>query len=184
MRLIRFYFVLAVVASVISASVMIASASQKTLASTLDIFVFPTSGQDASQQSTDEAACYNWAVESSGSDPFALTKQAQQQDQQTAAAQQQASKAGTGSGARGAIGGAAVGALIGEIDDDDAGKGAAIGGAVGLLRGRRVGRRQQAQAQQQVQQQSQSQQQVSAGQMDSFKRAFSVCLEAKNYMVK
>ncbi|NOR41392.1 MAG: hypothetical protein GQ537_09290, partial [Gammaproteobacteria bacterium] len=51
-------------------------------------------------------------------------------------------------------------------------------------RGRRRGRQQQAQAQQQVQQQSQRQQQATAEQMDSFKRAFSVCLEAKNYMVK
>ena len=182
MRMIMFIIVLVIVA--IFQTPTIALSAQKTLAATLDIYVFPTAGQGASQQSADEAACYNWAVQKSGSDPFSLTKQAQQQDQQAAVAQQQASQAGTGSGARGAIGGAAVGALIGEIADDDAGKGAAIGGAVGLLRGRRRGRQQQAQAQQQVQQQSQRQQQATAEQMDSFKRAFSVCLEAKNYMVK
>jgi uncharacterized protein YcfJ len=179
-----FILVIALIVTFVVHAPLSALCGQQTLASALNIYVFPTAGQDASQQSSDEAACYNWAVQNSGSDPFELSKQAQQQDQQAAVAQQQASQAGKGSGARGAIGGAAVGALIGEIADDDAGKGAAIGGAVGLLAGRRRGSQAQAQAQQQVQQQSQQQQQSTAEQRDNFKRAFSVCLEAKSYMVK
>ena len=88
-------------------------APQKTLAATLDVYVFPTQGQTPSQQSTDEAACYDWAVQNTGSDPFALEKQAHQQ-----------------------------------------------------------------------QQQGQQAQQATAEQVESFKKAFSVCLEAKSYMVK
>ncbi len=34
----------------------------KTLASTLDVYVFPTEGQAADQQSKDEAECYSWAT--------------------------------------------------------------------------------------------------------------------------
>lgn len=153
---------------------------QKTLAATLNIYVFPAGGQGSAQQSTDEVNCYNWAVQNTGADPFELSPSATQQAQQSSSAQQQASKAGAGSGARGAVRGAAAGALIGEIVDDDASKGAAYGAAAGFLRGRHQAR----QARIQAQQRNQSQQQAGATQMDNFKRAFSVCLEAKNYMVK
>jgi hypothetical protein len=46
--------------------------SGKTLAATMDVFVFPAEGQDSSQQSKDEATCYEWAVGNTGSDPFNL----------------------------------------------------------------------------------------------------------------
>ena len=157
---------------------------QKTLASTMNIYVFPKAGQDAGQQSSDEASCYNWAVSNTGSDPFEISKQAEQQAQQSASNQQQASQAGAGSGAKGAFSGAVVGGLIGGIFSSDAGKGAAIGATAGLIGGRQRGKQEQAQAQQQAQQQSQNQQRALAEQMDNFKRAFSVCLEAKEYMVK
>ncbi len=157
---------------------------QKTLAATLNVYVFPTEGQTPQQQSTDEAACYSWAVQNTGSDPFHLQQQAQQQAQQTQAAQQQAKQAGKGSGAAGAIGGAAAGALIGEIASDDPGEGAAIGAAAGLLAGRRRARQAQAQATQQATQQGQQAQQATAQQVESFKKAFSLCLEGNKYMVR
>ncbi len=50
--------------------------------------------------------------------------------------------------------------------------------------GRARGRQQQEAAQQQVAQQSASSQQATAQQLENFKKAFSVCLEAKKYMVK
>ncbi len=53
-----------------------------------------------------------------------------------------------------------------------------------MIRGRRKGRSAQAQAEQQVDQQAQQAQAATKEQMDNFKKAFSVCLEAKNYMVK
>lgn len=159
-------------------------APQKTLAATLNVYVFPTQGQAPSQQSTDEAACYEWAVQNTGSDPFALQKQAQQQQQQAAQSQQQIAQSGKGAGAAGAVGGAAVGALIGEVASDDPGEGAAWGAAAGAVMARRRTQRAKAEASQQVQQQGQQAQKATAEQVESFKKAFSVCLEAKSYMVK
>jgi hypothetical protein len=157
---------------------------QKTLAATMNVYVFPKTGQTSELQSQDEAACYGWAVENTGTDPFELAKQAQQQAQQTEQQKQQAQQVGTGAGAGGAVKGAAAGALIGEIVSDDPGKGAAYGAAAGAIRGRRRGRAAQQQATQQVEQQSQQSQQVTKEQLENFKKAFSVCLEAKDYMVK
>lgn len=157
---------------------------QQSLAGTMDIYVFPAQGQDAKQQSEDEAACYQWAVTNSGVDPFDAQKQADANAQQSQAAQQQAAQAGKGSGARGAVGGAAVGALVGEIADDDAGKGAAYGAAAGLIAGRRHGRKEQAAAQQQAAAQSQQSQQATQAQIDGFKKAFSACMEGKQYIAK
>jgi len=157
---------------------------QKTLAATMSVYVFPTEGQAAEQQSQDEAGCYTWAVQSVGTDPFELQKQAQQQQQQTAQQKEQAKSVGQGAGATGALRGAAKGALIGEIVSDDAGKGAAYGAAAGMIRGRRRGRTAQAEAQTQIEQQGQSAQASTAEQVTNFKKAFSVCLEAKKYMVK
>jgi len=157
---------------------------QKTLAATMSVYVFPNAGQKPEQQSKDEAECYAWAVQNTGTDPFELQKQAQQQQQQAAAAKQQAGQVGAGAGAQGAVKGAAVGALIGEIASDDPGKGAAYGAATGVIAGRRRGRAAQQQAQQQVAQQEQQGQQSIQQQGENFKKAFSVCLEAKKYMVK
>ncbi|MGB5630621.1 MAG: hypothetical protein WBM57_14740, partial [Woeseiaceae bacterium] len=42
----------------------------KSLSATMDVYVFPKEGQDASQQSKDEATCYEWAVGNVGADPF------------------------------------------------------------------------------------------------------------------
>ncbi|MET0620981.1 MAG: glycine zipper family protein [Thermoanaerobaculia bacterium] len=175
---------IAIAASVIiEAQTQSASSGQKTLAATMNVYVFPNAGQNPSQQSTDEGECYNWAVQNTGTDPFQLQKQAQAQQQQAAAAQQQASQAAQGSGMKGAARGAATGALIGGIAGD-AGKGAAIGATTGAVAGRSRGRHQQQAAEQQVAQQSAAAQQATAQQLENFKKAFSVCLEAKKYMVK
>ena len=162
-----------------------ASAGQKSLAATMNIYVFPTKGQTASDQSTDEAACYSFGVQQTGVDPFQLQKQSQAQQQQAAAAKQQAQQAGQGAAAGGAVKGAAAGALIGSISHGaSAGEGAAYGAAAGLLIGhhRKVEEQQQATAQ--ANQQAQATTQATQQQSDNFKKAFSVCLEAKNYMVK
>jgi hypothetical protein len=172
--------------------------ASKTLAATMNVYVFPTVGQTSEQQSIDEATCYGWAVQNTGSDPFESQKQAQQSQQQALQAEQQAQQqqqqiadAGKGAGVKGAVGGAAVGALIGEIASDDPGKGAAYGAAAGAVVSRRRTRQAQNQASQQVQQeaqqaqlQAQQAQQAATGQIENFKKAFSVCLEANKYMVK
>lgn len=165
-------------------STAIAQEGGKTLASTLEVFVFPTEGQAADQQSKDEAECYSWAVSNTGSDPFDLQKQSEQQAQQTEQQMQQAQSATQGAGAKGAVRGAAAGALIGEITGGDAGDSAAIGAAAGAIASRRRSRAASQQAQQQAAAQGAAQQQATAEQVGNFKKAFSVCLEAKDYMVK
>ena len=65
--------------------------SAESLSNTLDVYVFPSAGQDASQQNIDESACYEWAVSNSGSDPFDLAKQ-----QETSEQQAQSQKAAAG----------------------------------------------------------------------------------------
>jgi len=156
----------------------------KTLASTMDVYVFPKQEQDAGQQSKDEVYCYEFATEQAGSDPFALAKKedanAAQSDAEMAAAEQ----TGRGAGARGAVRGAAAGAVIGEVTGGDAGESAAIGAAVVGVRGRRQGRRAQAEATDQATAQADQRQEATAEDLDNFKKAFSVCLEAKEYMVK
>jgi hypothetical protein len=155
---------------------------QKSLSSTMNVYVFPTEGQPAEQQSKEEAECYQWAVQNTGVDPFDLQKQAQQQQQQADQAQAEIDQAGQGAGVKGAVGGAAVGAIIGEIASDDAGKGAAYGAAGGAIIARRRTRHAKAEASEQVEQQSQQAQQATAEQIENFKKAFSVCLEAKDYI--
>ncbi len=158
--------------------------SGKTLAATIEVYVFPKAGQTAAQQSKDEATCYEWATANVGHDPFDLSKQAAQQKQETEQEKAKAQQAGKGAGARGALGGAAAGAIIGEIADDDAGKGAAVGAGIGAIAARRRARRAKEQATQEAEKQGQAKQATTQKQMDNFKKAFSVCLEAKNYLVK
>lgn len=160
------------------------AAAQKTLAATMNVYAFPTKGQTPEVQSQDETACYQYAAQNTGTDPFQLQKQAQQQQQQAEQAQKQAAQAGKGAGAKGAVGGAAAGALIGEIASDDAGEGAAYGAAAGAIAGRRKAKKAKKEASAEAEKSSEKSQQATTEQMDNFKKAFSVCLEAKNYMVK
>ena len=162
----------------------VAQESGKSLASTLEVYVFPAAGQAADQQSMDEAECYSWAADNTGSDPFDLEKQQEQQAQQTEQQVQQAQSATQGAGAMGAVRGAAAGAVIGEISDGDASQGAAYGAAAGAVVARRRSRAASEQAQQQAEEQGAAQQQATEEQIDNFKKAFGVCLEAKDYMVK
>jgi hypothetical protein len=156
----------------------------KTLASTMDVYVFPEEGQAADQQSQDEMACYDWAVTNSGTDPFELTKQSETDAEQTEQAVAAAQQTGQGAGVRGAARGAAAGAIIGEIVDDDASQGAAYGAAAGAVRGRRQARAAKEQATEQAVQQGEAKQAATEEDIGNFKKAFSVCLEAKDYMVK
>ena len=66
----------------------------------------------------------------------------------------------------------------------DAGKGAAYGAGVGVVAGRSRGRAAKQQAQEQVAQQDAQVKQSIQQQGEDFKKAFSVYLEAKKYMVK
>ncbi len=137
-------------------------------AANIGVFVNPKNNQSPQEQAADENACYAKAQQQTGIDPTA-----------PAAPPPQAAKK-QGGGAKGAAGGAAGGAMIGAIAGD-AGKGAAIGATAGAVRGRRQQRKANQQAQQQAAQQGQAQQQQK---LDTFRRAFSSCMDAKGYSVK
>ena len=140
------------------------------ISQSMKLYVYPSKGQSKQQQKEDEFECYKWAVEQSGIDPLNLPK--------VEAAPAQTGP--TGGAVKGAAKGAAAGAAIGAIAGD-AGKGAAIGAAAGGMRGLSQGK--QAQAQQN--QQSQANAAAAEQEMkDSFKKAFSVCIEGKGYTIK
>jgi hypothetical protein len=158
--------------------------SPTTLGSTMEVYVFPTEGQDTGQQSMDEATCYDWAATNTGNDPFNLAKDAESNEELAAAEMEAADAAGQGSGARTAVRGAAAGALVAEVSGGDASEGAAIGAAAGVVRGRRQGRAAHEQATEQAETQAEAREEATEEDLVNFKNAFSVCLEAKEYMVK
>ena len=164
-------------------------------AKSIGMFAYPKNHQNADQQLKDESECYGSAKQNSGVDPQAPAPAAPSAEQQQAAQQQAAKEAkqevGKGRTVKGAAGGAAGGAAIGAIAGD-AGKGAAIGATVGAMSGRRHQRTAEQKAQQQAaqktaQQQQQAQTQANAQhqqQLDTFKRAFSACMDARGYSVQ
>ena len=158
--------------------------SGQTLAATMDVYVFPEEGQDGAQQSKDEAECYAWATDNTGADPFQLVKQQEAVEQEAQAQAQAAADAGQGAGARGAVRGAAAGAIIGEVTGGDAGESAAIGAAALGVRGRRQARRAAGEAEAQADATIAASQEQTEEEIENFKKAFSVCLEAKDYLVK
>ena len=144
--------------------------NNSTIASSLDLFVFPNDGQDGEQQQADEVSCFKWAKEQTGYDPINPTQvEAEQVD-----------RSADGTAVVGAAGGAAAGAAIGAIAGD-AGKGAGIGAVAGAIRGRRA----KVVGDEIEQQQNNAAAAASEAKMlDDYKRAFSVCMEAKGYTVK
>ena len=95
----------------------VAQDAPKSLASTLEIYVFPADGQAADQQSKDEVECYSWAVDNTGVDPFGLQKQDDAVKEQTEAQVAAVEDATQGAGARTAVRGAA--AVVGADDESE-----------------------------------------------------------------
>lgn len=159
----------------------------------IGVFVFGRSGQSADQQLKDESECYGAARQQTGIDPKApppAGKTAEQkQAEQKAAAQNADTPSGGGAkgAARGAAGGAAIGAIAG-----DAGKGAAAGAVAGTMRGRAQQKQASAAAQKEAAAKAAAQQKAEedrtklahAEGLDAFQRAFSACMDARNYSVK
>ena len=164
-----------------------AMAQSTSLSATMDVHVFPSQGQDEVQQSMDEAECYNWAADRTGTDPFELSRQANEQMADSEQAMAQAQSAGQGSTGRAAAGGAVAGGLVGGIfgSGKRSGlKGAAVGAGTGAIIGSSQKRKAQAQATEQVAAESAQTQAATQAQMDDFKIAFTTCLEAKDYRAK
>lgn len=135
----------------------------------LDLFLYPTNDQSKQQQKVDEFECYLWAIDRTGIDPLNLPK-----------VEVVVQTGPTGGAVKGAARGAAAGAAIGAIRGD-AGEGAAVGAVVGGLSGRRGGKQAQAQQNQQAQASAAA---AEAETMNTFKKAFSACIEGKGYSVK
>ena len=142
--------------------------SSSSPASKVGLFVYPQKSQTSEQQATDEGACYASAKQQTGIDPTAAPPPPPEADKKK------------GGAVKGAAGGAAGGAAIGAIAGDT-GEGAAIGATAGAVRGRRQQKKANKQAEQQAQQQGQAQQQQT---LDTFRRAFSACIDSKGYSVK
>ena len=162
-------------------------AQSATLAASMGVSVFPAQGQDETQQSMDEAECYNWAVGNSGSDPFQLQQQAMQQMAAAEQAMAEAEQAGQGSGGRSAGRGAATGALVGAVFGDSrktTRRAAATGALVGGVSGSRRSAQASAEATGQVAAQSAEEQAAIERQMNSFRNAFGACLEGKDYIAR
>lgn len=140
------------------------------ISNSLGLYAFPPNGKDAAAQDADEMACFNWAKEQTGYDPLNPTQvQATQVD-----------KSVDGTAVVGAAKGAAAGAAIGSISGD-LGKGAAYGAIIGGLSGRRAKVARDQQKQQQANQAAAAAQQQYA---NDYKKAFTVCMEAKGYTIK
>jgi hypothetical protein len=136
----------------------------------LGIYVFPAKDQDSETQAKDEQACYTWAVEQSGVDPLNM-----QQVKPDSVATGPDGSAVRGA-ARGAVAGVAIGAIAG-----DAGKGAAIGAAAGGMGGLAGKRHKDAAEKEKAAADANAKEQAMT---DSFKKAYSACLEGKGYTVK
>lgn len=164
------------------------SAAQK-----IGMFAYAKNNQSSDQQLRDEYDCYTTVQQQTGINPDAAAPSGPSAADVQAAEQQAAANAPEAQGgrvrgaARGAAGGAAIGAITG-----NAGRGAAIGAGVGTVRGGRKQRQANEQSQQQAAQSAGAQMQRQANQataaynqqMDTFKRGFSACMDARGYSVK
>lgn len=164
------------------------SAAQK-----IGMFAYPKNNQSNDQQLRDEYDCYTTVQQQTGFNPDAPGPSGPSEADVQAAQQQAAANAPQARGgrargaARGAVGGAVVGGIAG-----DAGKGAAIGATVGTVRGGRQQRQANEASKQQAAQSAGAQMQQQANQaqaaydqqVDTFKRGFSACMDARGYSVK
>ena len=164
------------------------SAAQK-----IGMFAYPKNNQSSDQQLRDEYDCYTLVQQQTGINPEAPPPSVPSSGQVQAAEQQAAANAPQAQGgrARGAAKGAAGGAAIGAISGN-AGRGAAVGATVGTVRGGRKQRQANEQSKEQAAQSAGAQAQQQANQakaaynqqMDTFKRGFSACMDARGYSVK
>ena len=139
-----------------------------------DLIIYPKKGQSFQQMEKDKYDCSQWAKQETGFDPMAPATPS------TPPPVKETTKASAG---RGAVGGGLVGLGVGAITGSP-GPGAAIGAASGALIG---GVRRKKHNEQQEQKQQEWAQQEAVGRQQKrnyYNRAFSACLEARDYTVK
>ena len=159
------------------------------------VYAYPKGNQSPQQQQRDESECYNWAVQRTGYDPSR---------QRTYVAQGYSSPPpsssssglfgrgsyGSGGGVRDAGTGAAGGAIIGAIAGN-AGAGAAIGALSGLFIGgvKRSNQQSEREAWERQQSSQRAAQERQAARQDEvrrgeYTRAYSACLQGRNYQIQ
>lgn len=169
--------------AIISVLVYLASASANaqsaqptsvtaSLNKSLGVYVYPAKDQKPEQQAIDEQACYSWAVQQSGVDPLNMTPT-------TPAA---IDKSPDGSVVGGAVVGAVGGAIVGGIVHPGyhGGGAAATGAVVGAMGGAARKAKKDAQKEQQAKQAAAA---TDKAKIDSFRKAYSTCLQGKGYSV-
>lgn len=138
------------------------------------MFIYPKNGQSDEQLEKDKFACYSWAKKQSNFDPMEIPK----------ASSAPPAKKTSVSPLRRAVRGAAVGAIVGEIANDDAGKGAMIGASSGALFGGMQRRDQEQQHKKEEEEWAKKEALQYQKKRDGYNRAYTACLEAKDYTVK
>lgn len=123
------------------------------------LVIFPAKDQTKEQQKKDEVACYLFAVDETGFDPAEAKVEVDDPERKRG----------------GAVRGAAAGVIIG--DDSES---TAIGAGVGAARQARQNRK----AQEAAAEERKKQEAEIAAKKEHFRKAQSVCLEAKGYLVK
>ncbi len=159
------------------------------------IYAYPKGGQSAQQQQKDEIECNNWAAQRTGYDPTRPRTYVAQGGYSSPPPRSSSGlfgrgDYGSGGGITDAGVGAAGGALFGAIAGN-AGAGAAIGALSGLFIGgvkrssqqseRDAWERQQAQQQAAQQRQFERREAVQRGE---YTRAYSACLQGRNYQIQ
>jgi len=134
-----------------------------------ELMIFPNDGQSSDQQEADKFSCYGWAKGQSGFDPMAPPTTT------APPPKKESKKGGTG---RGLMRGAALGGIV--DGSDGAKKGAAAGALIGTSR-RRSQQKNEAQKQQQWEQEQVA---IYSENRNRYNRAYSACLEGKNYTVR
>ena len=135
-----------------------------------ELMIFPSADQTPEQQEQDQFTCYRWAKDKSDFDPMVPPTATEPPPKQ------QRKKGGIG---RGLLRGAAIGAIVGD-SSDSARKGAAAGALIGGMRRQDQKRKEEAARQQW----EKEQQHIYAENRNRYNRAYTACLEGKNYTVR
>ncbi len=139
-----------------------------------EFIIYPNKNQSNEQMEKDKFQCYTWAKGQTGFDPM------QRATTTTAPPQSGAKKGGV---VKGAAGGALVGVGVGAIAGN-AGKGAAIGASSGALVGG-LRRRNQRKKQKKAQQDWANREVANyEARRNEYNRAYSACLEGRDYTVR
>lgn len=146
------------------------------------LFVYPAGGQSDAQLAKDRYQCYRWAVDQTGVDPNQL--------QPPKAGPTVVRNENYGAGNKGTWWGTLAGAAIGNAVDGNTGgtvHGAILGATIGSMIGSEKERQGEADARykaQKVAQQATQAKYTYQEKMRDYNRAFSACMEARNYTVR